>query len=100
MNARRQATFVTAALILLAAPLAGTTGRSTAATATAGTHGARDAQAGRLVAFRSCGELLRYAKSQAARFVGPWGLGTGAGKLGPPVPVASGSRRDSSPQQG
>ena len=92
MNVRRHAVFVTAALILVAATLGGTTDRSTAASE----RSARDAQAGRLVAFRSCGELLRYAKAQAARFVGPWGLGAGAvGKLGPPVVTSAGSRRDS-----
>src|SRR3954453_18107529 len=41
----------------------------------AGTDRTSSAKAGRLVSFGSCGELLGYAKSQAGRFVGPYGLG-------------------------
>jgi hypothetical protein len=52
----------------------------------------------RLTAFRSCGDLLRYTKSQAARFVGPYGLGA-PGRVFAPAPVATGSRRDSAPKQ-
>jgi uncharacterized secreted protein with C-terminal beta-propeller domain len=33
------------------------------------------AASGRLVAFRSCPDLVNYAKANAARFVGPYGLG-------------------------
>src|SRR6478752_4752922 len=33
------------------------------------------AASGRLVAFRSCPDLVDYAKANAARFVGPYGLG-------------------------
>src|SRR5262245_58487214 len=40
----------------------------------AGTDRTSGAKAGRLVSFGSCGELLGYAKTQAGRFVGPWGL--------------------------
>jgi uncharacterized secreted protein with C-terminal beta-propeller domain len=36
---------------------------------------ANAARAGRLVAFGSCPDLLQYAKAQAGRFVGPYGLG-------------------------
>ncbi|TML89583.1 MAG: benzoate transporter [Actinobacteria bacterium] len=57
------------------------------------------AKQGRLVAFRSCGELLAYAKSQATRFVGPWGLGNGLA-VGMTPPVAGAPTRDASPQQG
>ena len=38
---------------------------------------ARAAKAGRLVQFRSCGEFLDYVRPQAARLVGPYGLGGG-----------------------
>src|SRR5438105_2626189 len=34
------------------------------------------AGSGRLVAFRSCPDLLSYAKANASRFVGPYGLGS------------------------
>src|SRR5437763_11036085 len=34
------------------------------------------ARTGRLVAFRSCPDLVDYAKANAARFVGPYGLGS------------------------
>jgi hypothetical protein len=56
------------AVVLAAAGLGGTA---------AGTATSSSAKAGRLVAFGSCGELLGYAKSQAGRFVGPYGLGGG-----------------------
>jgi uncharacterized secreted protein with C-terminal beta-propeller domain len=49
----------------------------------------------RLTSFRSCGELLGYAKAHAARFVGPYGLGGPAGRervLGP--------TRTAAPKQG
>src|SRR5262249_28086548 len=56
---------------LLAAAALGGTASGTTATA--------DARAGRLVSFNSCPTLLSYAKEQAGRFVGPWGLaGQGA----------------------
>jgi uncharacterized secreted protein with C-terminal beta-propeller domain len=38
---------------------------------------ARAAKAGRLAAFGSCGEYLGYVRPQAARLVGPYGLGGG-----------------------
>ena len=37
---------------------------------------AQAAGAGRLVAFRSCPDLVNYAKTNASRFVGPYGLGS------------------------
>jgi uncharacterized secreted protein with C-terminal beta-propeller domain len=58
---------------------------------------------GRLVAFTSCGDLLGYAKSRVARFVGPWGLGGAPGGGVVPVagvPVAASGGRESAPQQG
>lgn len=39
------------------------------------TEGASAPKAPRLVAFGSCGELLRHVKAQAGRFVGPYGFG-------------------------
>src|SRR5690348_16310355 len=36
---------------------------------------AEAAGSGRLVAFRSCPDMLAYAKANASRFVGPYGLG-------------------------
>ncbi|HZO98558.1 MAG TPA: beta-propeller domain-containing protein [Gaiellaceae bacterium] len=63
------------------------------------------ARSGRLVAFRSCPDLLGYAKAQAGRFVGPYGLGAplAVDKLAVPgaaratAPAAS---ADSAPQEG
>lgn len=56
----------------------------------------------RLVAFRSCGALLAYAKSQARPFVTAYGLGrpgvVGVASPGGPVPAASASAGDQSPQ--
>jgi uncharacterized secreted protein with C-terminal beta-propeller domain len=61
--ARRLALLGTLAAVLAAA-LGGTTARSAA-----------EAAKPRLTAFGSCGQLLSYAKGQARRFVGPYGLG-------------------------
>jgi len=49
----------------------------------------------RLAAFGSCGKLLGYAKAQAQRFVGPYGLG---GAAGFPMPVTD--ARAAAPVQG
>src|SRR5438132_4088843 len=57
--------FLTVLAALFAATLAATASPARSATT----------KAGRLVAFRSCGDLLGYAKSQATRFVGPYGFG-------------------------
>jgi uncharacterized secreted protein with C-terminal beta-propeller domain len=66
---------------------------------------AQAAPGSRLVTFRSCADLLGYAKAHAARFVGSYGLGAGpiVNKAAPGV--ASGvanaaSAADSAPQQG
>ena len=40
---------------------------------------AQAARSGRLVAFRSCPDLVNYAKANASRFVGPYGLGSPVG---------------------
>jgi uncharacterized secreted protein with C-terminal beta-propeller domain len=91
MRSARRAVFLAAPAVLVAAALGGTAAKSA------------PAKGNRLVAFRSCGELLDYAKSQANRFVGPWGLGGGGIGLGaPPVALPAAPTRDSSPtpQQG
>src|SRR5918995_7233782 len=49
----------------------------TGAAAQGSAEEARAAKAGRLVQFRSCGEFLDYVRPQAARLVGPYGLGGG-----------------------
>jgi uncharacterized secreted protein with C-terminal beta-propeller domain len=41
----------------------------------AATASAQSARTGRLVAFKSCPDLVNYAKANATRFVGPYGLG-------------------------
>ena len=61
-----------AALGVLALVLATTVGAS-AGTAT------KRPSAARLVPFNSCGALLGYVKGQTGRFVGPYGIGNGAG---------------------
>lgn len=68
-----------AALALLAASGAGATTETAAAPKPA-----------RLVVFGSCGELLRHVKSQAGRFVGPYGFGAlGAPGVEKGVPTQS-----------
>jgi hypothetical protein len=52
---------------------------------------------GRLVAFRSCGELLGYARAQAASLVGPYGLGGGIAVRGGALPSSAAA---AAPQQG
>ncbi len=47
-----------------------------AALALGGAAAGASSKATRLTAFRSCGELLGYAKLHASRFVGPYGLGS------------------------
>jgi uncharacterized secreted protein with C-terminal beta-propeller domain len=82
MGLRSRAALVGLALLLLAS--------------LGGTAGSAKTSPQRLVAFRSCGDLLSYAKSRAARFVGPWGLGAG----GRAVPVSAAPARDASAKQG
>ncbi len=93
MDFRKRVAFPAALAILVAAALGATTDRSAAEPAREGTV----AKAGRLVAFGSCSDLLRYSKAQAARFVGPYGLG---GRPGVVNDVAAGAREASPPKQG
>ena len=100
MRHPRPTAFLLVLAVLVAGVVGGTAGRPAAGSA--GTN----AKAGRLVAFGSCGNLLGYAKAQASRLVGPWGLG-GLGPVkavgvGVAAPTAAGAAtaRDSSPQEG
>lgn len=81
------------AVLAAAAALGGSADRSAADSASASAAGATGT---RLVAFRSCGDLLGYVKSRAAPFVGAWGFGFGSGV---PVPVAA-PAREAAPKQG
>ena len=54
------------------------------------------AKAPRLAAFGSCGQLLAYAKSNAGRLVGPYGLGSPLGRGG----IADAARAAGPPKQG
>jgi uncharacterized secreted protein with C-terminal beta-propeller domain len=92
MDFRKRVAFAGALAILAAAALGATTDRSAAEPARDGAA----TKAGRLVAFSSCPDLLRYSKSQAARFVGPYGLGGGIAVKGAPVDAA----REAAPKQG
>jgi Beta propeller domain len=76
MAVRRRAALLLGLAVVVAAALGGTADRSAAV---GGARAERTAQAGRLVSFGSCGALLAYAKGQATRFVGPWGLGAPGG---------------------
>jgi uncharacterized secreted protein with C-terminal beta-propeller domain len=65
---------------------------------------AQAAPSGRLVAFRSCPDLLDYARSNAARFVGPYGIGN-PGVVRSSIPgIASadsiGAKASAAPQEG
>ncbi len=95
MPLRRLAVLAALGLIALAT-LAGATARSEAEGAQ--TSAAAAGKAGRLVAFRSCADLLGHAKSQAARLVGPWGLGTPIATDAVGMPAAA--ARAATPEQG
>ena len=82
---RRTGPAVALALVVLAA--------SAGATAS---HAQPQAKASRLVAFRSCGDLLGYVRAQAAKLAGPYGLG-GAVDLGG---IATGAPARSAAVQG
>ncbi len=58
-------------------------------------HDGASAKARRLVAFRSCGDLLGYMKARVERDVGPWGLGAIA--TATPGPTTT---REVAPKQG
>ena len=83
MTFSRRAAFLVALALLVAAGLGGTADRSAAETA----------KAPRLSAFGTCGQLLSYAKANASRFVGPYGLGG-------PVGIAETTRAAAPAQQG
>ncbi len=93
MGIRKRVAFAAALAILAAAALGATTDRSAAEPAREGAA----TKAGRLVAFGSCPDLLRYSKAQAARFVGPYGLG---GRPGIVNDTAAQGREASPPKQG
>jgi len=105
MDFRRTAVFVLAMGVAIA--LAGGAGGTAARSDAEGVRVETAVKAGRLVSFRSCGDLLGYVKPQAARFVSPWGLGFGSGVVsdtgGIPLgaPAAGAERtRTAGPQQG
>ncbi|HEX5800912.1 MAG TPA: beta-propeller domain-containing protein [Gaiellaceae bacterium] len=84
----RRLVLAAALAILVAATLGSATRADTAGAA---------AKQPRLAAFGSCGQLLGYAKAQARRFVGPYGLG---GLPGRGVPVTATDARAAAPVQG
>ena len=81
---------VSATVVLVAAVAGGTTARPAASHAGASAA----AKAPRLVAFRSCGDLLGYVKSQAVPLVGPWGFGGSSSPSGCRPSPARRPRRD------
>jgi hypothetical protein len=81
MGFRRRAAFLAGLAVVVAAALGGTTGRSSAETQ----------GAGRLVAFRSCADLLGYVKPRASQFVGPYGFGV-VGSAREAAPAAGADR--------
>ena len=93
MGIRKRVAFAAALAIFAAAALGATTDRSAAEPAREGAA----TKAGRLVAFGSCPDLLRYSKAQATRFVGPYGLG---GRPGIVNDAAARAREASPPKQG
>jgi uncharacterized secreted protein with C-terminal beta-propeller domain len=95
--------------VLAAAALSATVAGVTAGPSAAASGAS--AKAGRLVAFRSCGDLLGYTKAQASRFVSPYGFGTAvpaiartATPAAPAASAAAGAATDqskaSAPQEG
>ena len=93
MGIRKRVAFAAALATFAAAALGATTDRSAAEPAREGAA----TKAGRLVAFGSCPDLLRYSKAQATRFVGPYGLG---GRPGIVNDAAARAREASPPKQG
>lgn len=85
MNFVRRVALVAAPALLAAAALGATTERSEAGSAQAGVA----AKAVRLVAFSSCDQLLGHVKSQAGRFVGPYGFGVPGLESGVPTRAAA-----------
>jgi len=90
MDFSRRVAFLTALALLVAAALVGTADRSAAETA----------KTPRLAAFGSCGQLLKYAKSNAGRFVGPYGLGSPFARGGIETQAGAPSAPAAAPVQG
>jgi uncharacterized secreted protein with C-terminal beta-propeller domain len=99
MRLWRRIALVPAAALFVLAGLGGTAGRSAAGSDSTTTA----AKASRLVAFRSCADLLGYVKSQATPLVGPYGFGSARGGVQPPGVLAPGvaaKTADTTPVQG
>jgi uncharacterized secreted protein with C-terminal beta-propeller domain len=90
MRLGRRVALLAALAVVVAAVAGGTTARS-----------APEAAKPRLVTFGTCGQLLGYAKGQAKRFVGPYGLGGPvAVDTGVPAMPAGAERAATTPVQG
>ena len=87
MHFSTRVAFLAALALLVVAALVGTADRSAA----------EAAKAPRLTTFGSCGQLLTYAKSNASRFVGAYGLG---GPVGIAETTRAGAPAKDAPQQG
>ena len=96
MDFGKRVAFAAALAILAAAALGATSDRSAAETTREGAA----AKTGRLVSFRGCPDLLQYAKSQATRFVGPYGLGGGPGVVNDVAAAGAREAAPPSPKQG
>jgi uncharacterized secreted protein with C-terminal beta-propeller domain len=96
MNLGRRAAFLAALVALVAAAL-GATLDGSAAPSTSAAGGKK--KAARLVAFRSCSDLLGYAKAQTTKLVGPYGLGAPVAVVGAPVGTAA-PAKGAAPQEG
>ena len=72
MNFGRRVALLAALAVLAAVATGITTAGTTARTAPEASGKSR------LTAFGTCGQLLGYAKTQAKRFVGPYGFGGGS----------------------
>lgn len=95
MTFGRRAAFLAALAVLVAAALGATLDGSAAPSASAE---AVKKKAARLIAFRSCSDLLSYTKAQANKFVGPYGLGAPVPAGGPVGTLAPG--KAAAPQEG
>jgi uncharacterized secreted protein with C-terminal beta-propeller domain len=84
MDFGRRVAFLAALAVVVVAALGGTSARSAS----------EAAAKPRLTAFGSCGQLLGYAKAQAGRLVGPYGLGA------PGTAIAETARTAAPPQKG
>ncbi len=95
MTFGRRVAFLAALAVLVAAALGATLDGSAAPSASA----EAGKKAARLVAFRSCSDLLGYAKAQASKFVGPYGLGAPVAVGGVPVGAVA-PAKGAAPQEG